>query len=333
MEEIKNNRRSRKYQLTFNNPAKHGIDHETIKKKLVAWPNILYYCMCDEQGETYHTHLYLLFGNPIRFSSLRKTFPTAHIETAQGTSAENRAYIRKEGPKWENSEKETTNLKDTFEEWGTIPEEGQGKRTDLKKLYEMVKDGYSNVEILEQNADYILDLQRIDKARLEILTEKYKKECRPLKVYYVYGKTGTGKTRGILETHGYENVYRITNYQHPFDQSQGEQVFVFEEFRGDLTIGSMLNYLDIYPLQLPARYTNRQACYTTVYIVSNIPLTAQYPNIQKEQPETWKAFLRRIHKVRVYDAPGHFIEYDTNEYLNGFHPAVGDDIPFEDESA
>ena len=34
----------------------------------------------------------------------------------------------------------------------------------------------------------------------------------------------------------------------------------------------MLNYLDIYPLYLPARYTDRVACYHHVYITSNAPL-------------------------------------------------------------
>ena len=42
----------------------------------------------------------------------------------------------------------------------------------------------------------------------------------------------------------------------------------FDEFRSSLLIGDMLDYLDCYPLALPARYANRQACYETVYIIS-----------------------------------------------------------------
>ncbi len=57
----------------------------------------------------------------------------------------------------------------------------------------------------------------------------------------------------------------------------------------------MLNYLDGYPVELPCRYANKQACYTKVYILSNIPFEQQYPNIQAEQPETWLALKRRIH--------------------------------------
>ena len=70
----------------------------------------------------------------------------------------------------------------------------------------------------------------------------------------------------------------------------------------------MLNYLDIYPLNLPARYSDRVACYTEVYITSNISLENQYKDIQKKRPEQWKAFLRRIDKVIEYKPDGTTIE-------------------------
>lgn len=325
-----NNRRSRKYQLTFNNPEKHkNCSHEAIKEALKKWDNILYFCMCDEIAKTPHTHLYIQLKNPIYFSSVKKSFPTAHIEEAMGSAEENRAYIRKEG-KWENTEKEHTNLKDTFEEYGTIPKTGQGRRTDLENLYQMIKDGYTNVEILEINPDNILNLQHIDKARLEILCSRYKSERRiNLLVTYVYGKTGYGKSRDILDAHGDANVYRVTDYKHPFDTYSGEDVLVLEEFRSDLPIGNMLNYLDIYPLQLPARYNNRQACYNFVYIVSNWLLEEQYHNIRAEQNETYQAFLRRIKKMRIYTAPGKYQEYSTKDYLQGFHPLMDSENPFK----
>ena len=78
----------------------------------------------------------------------------------------------------------------------------------------------------------------------------------------------------------------------------------FDEFRSSLPIGDMLNYLDGYPLSLPARYANRVACFETVYIISNIDLKEQYPNIQSGEPKTWRAFLRRIHKVIEHHEDG-----------------------------
>ena len=91
---IINNRRSRKYQLTFNNPEKHkNCSHQAVKETLKQWEHIIYWCMCDETAKTYHTHLYIQFKNPVYFSSLKKAFSSAHIEEAAGTAEENRSYI------------------------------------------------------------------------------------------------------------------------------------------------------------------------------------------------------------------------------------------------
>ena len=77
-------------------------------------------------------------------------------------------------------------------------------------------------------------------------------------------------------------------------------MLVFEEFSSQIPIEDMLNYLDIYPLSLPARYNDKTACYTKVYITSNSPLENQYWVEQQARPETWRAFLRRIHTVVEY---------------------------------
>ena len=81
-------------------------------------------------------------------------------------------------------------------------------------------------------------------------------------------------------------------------------MLVFEEFNNQIPIEEMLNYLDVYPLMMPARYNDRVACYTRVYITSNIPLEYQYTAVQAQRPDTWKAFLRRIHKIVHYTENG-----------------------------
>ena len=77
----------------------------------------------------------------------------------------------------------------------------------------------------------------------------------------------------------------------------------------------MLSYLDIYPVYLPARYSDRVACYDTVYITSNLPLEQQYVIEQTDRPETWKAFLRRIHTVVEYRADGSTVEHKKEGYF------------------
>ena len=107
----------RKFQLTFNNPQEHDYDHESIRCILQEISGIVYWCMCDEEGSTYHTHLYVAFENAKEFSMMQRRFYGAHIEAARGTHRENRDYIRKEG-KWRESDKSETNKPETFEESG-----------------------------------------------------------------------------------------------------------------------------------------------------------------------------------------------------------------------
>lgn len=289
---------SRKYQLTINNPMDHGFDHRTIRETLGSLSGCVYWCMCDEVGVegTPHTHLYLAFQNAKEFQTIHRRFYGAHIETARGTHRENRDYIRKEG-KYRDTEKADTNLPDTFEESGELPEESDRRVKQSEAILAMVQEGASNAEILREYPSAMNHLPRIDQARQTLLEEKYRKRFRELAVTYIWGRTGVGKTRGVMERYGYENVYRVTNYSHPFDGYSGEPVILFDEFRSSLPITDMLKYLDGYPVSLPARYGDRAACFTEVYVVSNIPMEKQYPHIQLEEPETWAAFLRRFQRV------------------------------------
>lgn len=88
-----------------------------------------------------------------------------------------------------------------------------------------------------------------------------------------------------MEGHGYAEVYRVTDYAHPFDSYAGEEVLLLDEYSSNFKIRDLLNYLDGHPLTLPARYSNRVACCTKIYIISNLCLTKQYPKVQYESPE------------------------------------------------
>ena len=294
---------SRKWQLTFNNPAEKSLDHNKIKQLVAELKSVVYWCMADEVGletKTSHTHLFIMAKNPIKFSRIKKLFAEAHIEQVRGSATDNKIYVQKSG-KWADDPKSDTSVPGTFEESGELPDEpGQGYRSDIAQLYHMISDGMSNAEIMAQNPDLAIHISRMDKIRQDILEARYRDEFRQLDVTYIFGPTATGKTRGVMEKHGYSNVYRVTDYTHPFDRYAQEPVLLFDEFRSSLMVGDMLDYLDGYPIALPARYSQRQACYTTVYIISNIDLSQQYKNVQENEPATWKAFLRRIHHVIEY---------------------------------
>lgn len=307
---------SNKYQLTINDPIEKGYSHEKIIEILRNnFKTLTYTCLADEQGSCYHTHVFVVFNSRVRFSMIKRYFPEFHIEYCKGSVTDNVNYIKKSG-KWELDEsKQEKKIEGTFEEYGIQPPDSKGRRNDMSELYQMILDDMTNSEIINVNQDYILQIDKLDKVRTTILTERYKEQVRlDLKVCYIFGSTGTGKTRGVLEKHGYSNVFRVTDYLHPFDSYACEPVIVFEEFRSSMQMKAMLNYIDIYPIELPSRYANKFACYNTIYIISNWELEKQYSDIQGSDNESWKAFLRRIHTVRHYISNGEYVEYTMEEY-------------------
>lgn len=334
-------RQARKYTITLNNPLDMipPMTHEQIKKSIGELGSVTYWCMADEVGlkeQTPHTHIYLYSASPIRFSTIKRRFNQAHIEAAYGGSAENRAYILKDG-KWKNTAKTETSVPGTFEEFGIMPaKETMSEKGELQFIYDMIESRMSTAEILKAFPQAMRYLDKIDRARQLLIEDEYKNTWRELTVTYIYGKTETGKTRSVMERYGYSNVFRVTDYVHPFDSYKNQRILVMEEFRSSIKIQDMLNYLDGYPCELVARYNNKIACYLEVFLISNILLEQQYVNIQAESPETWKAFLRRIHKVIYYQDTDTIITYNSvKEYLernSGFHTITKEEqgrLPFD----
>lgn len=316
-------KQSRKWQITINNPEEHGFTHDKIIDLLSSVKGkSLYWCMCDEIGdecETLHTHLFIYRSSPFTARQIDNLFHGCHQELCYGTCAENRAYILKDGEKYHKDDAGYyeyidsngkshvgVNLSDTFFEFGTCPDEHQGKSSASEIVISMIKDGYSNEDIVDAVASAYKDLEKVERTRSMYRDSKFRDTWRDLTVTYIFGATGTGKTRGVMETYGYSNCYRVTDYKHPFDTYDGQDVIIFEEFRGGLRHGDMLNYLDGYPVLLPCRYFNRQACYTKVFIISNLQPEDQYCNIDAESRA---AFWRRVAEIRQYESSGNVKTY------------------------
>jgi hypothetical protein len=318
--ELPKDPQGRKWQITINNPTEKGFTHECIKEELSKLKSAVYWCMADEKGteeETPHTHIFIAFSSAVRFSTLKNLFETAHLERAKGTAQENRDYIAKEG-KWKDTDKANTNIEGSFEEWGEMPIERQGGRGIEAAILEMIQDGATNAEILLEFPDYLRGMRDVEFVRQTLKEEEYRDKWRDIETTYIWGATGAGKTRLVMDKYGYSSVYAVNNYKHPFDGYMGHKhsVLLLDEYNGEIRIQALNRYLDGYPIALPARYNDKQACYERVYIISNLDLREQYRYEQQHQPEVWKAFIRRIHKVIRFMPDGTRREYTTKEYIN-----------------
>lgn len=87
---------SNKYQLTINNPVDHGFNHDKIHEILRNnFKTLVYYCLADEKGSCYHTHIFIVFSSRVRVSTIHRNFLGAHIEIAKGSISDNVNYIKK----------------------------------------------------------------------------------------------------------------------------------------------------------------------------------------------------------------------------------------------
>jgi len=290
-------KRSRNWLLTNNYKEEQPVSNDDLLKYIQDITGLVYTAFQLEQGEqgTRHHQIYISFKNAKSFDTIKKLFPKAHIESVQGTPQQASDYCTKSDSRIGEPVI-----------YGTLPV--QGKRTDMEDIYEMIVNGSSNQEIRETHpSQYIRYKQRINDVRQELLEEQFRTVFRDVDVVYLKDAPGVGKTRYIMEKYGYENVHRVTNYEHPFDTYRGQRVLVLEEFRNSLPIEQILNLLDGYPVLLPARYGDKVACYDKVYIVSNWEYKEQYKHIQEKYPTTAQALDRRINfvgnleEVKEYD--------------------------------
>jgi len=274
--------------------------------------------MSDEIGEngTYHTHIYFeSVKHTVRWDTVKKLFHTAHIEQAFGTNVQSRDYILKVG---EYSDKSDTSVDDTFEEWGEFIPMKQGDRSDWRTAKEMIQDGNSVMDVIDEVSHMMQYDTTLDRYRQRWIESQFIDTYRHLEVTYIFGKTRAGKTRHVMEKYGYGNVCKMNAYKkNPrFDKyDRCQDVLLLDEFKDSFEIQEMLDYLDGYPLHLPSRYNDKFACYTKVYIVSNLPLEKQYVDVKKEYPDVYDAFIARIKNVMVFTGEYEYDTYSTQEYL------------------
>lgn len=276
-----NNSRNRSWMLTI--PAE-GLPKRELKKLL---GNYTYIGQLErgEKTDYLHWQLYIENEGQIRFTTLKRKFPKAHIEPRRKSKKSCYDYVTKSKTAVENSRIENGEIK---------VEDDKVEKLELEMGADLMKRGMRFDELMLQHPNlgrymkYYEELQRI------IDKQENSTKFRDITVQYIYGAPGTGKTKWIYDNHKFDEVYRVTNYKNPFDTYNGEDVLVFDEFASQIPFSEMLTYLDVYPLELPARYYNRWAAYTKVYIISNAPLHVQYRNVADSNLARINAFYRRI---------------------------------------
>jgi hypothetical protein len=243
----------------------------------------------ERGGKTGYLHwqIYIENESPVRFSTLKRLFPTAHLEARLGTKQQAFDYVSKSdtfaGTRIGHGEIDTS--------------DNQGKRSDLDFFHDLITVQHVPVgEILLKypSAMRVVNGLRALEQECRARTAPFAPQ-RHMKVSYLYGATGTGKTRYLYEKFG-GWAFRATDYMAPFDSYTGQKVIILDEFRSQLKREVMLNLLDGYPVELHSRYLNKWSAVEEVWVVSNWRLDDQYEN---ERSEDRNALFRRFYETNV----------------------------------
>lgn len=248
-------------------------------------------------------HLHCVFESTKSFrplSVLKRLFPKIHVEPTKGNKKDVEDYVNKVGKFEEKGEKVLASS-----QVGEIIGK-QGARTDLIKLDEVKRlifeEGKSPRDIFLQYPQAL----KSEHAVKWLYHEKRRSETpleRDIHVTWLCGKTGCGKSHtfvNLCNKYGVDNVYRVTDYCNPFDSYNGQDIIFFEEFRGQFRLADLLQYLDKYPMELRARYSNSLALWTKVYISSPVTPYELYnkDGDTKGSNDKLQQLYRRVSEIR-----------------------------------
>ncbi|AUM61658.1 Rep [uncultured virus] len=242
----------------------------------------------------------LTFRTPERIN--RKPFERAHLEISRGTPEENKTYCTKDD----------TRIAGPWE-MGEMPKKS-GSRTDLADAINAVVASNGDMTAIDP-----VVFVRYHRGLQALVTDRIAPPHRPnLKVITMITNTGLGKSHAIQELYPEVSKCQWGNGGAWFPGYRGQPVLAFEEFRGQIPLQRMLQYLDKYPTYLEQKGCAFPARYTLCFVTSNSEPKEWYKNDPMHpRDEELNALYRRLD----YDITGanHGIRYINAKTRDELH--------------
>lgn len=310
------------------NEEKLLLANDEFKPIEISIPKAAYCVYQYEMVDNLHIQGYVRFDHARSMSGLRKVLEKwsnekgPHLEVAKGTPLENKEYCtkvdtRKFGPY----------------EFGEVPSEDE--LPIMSQAFQILKDNKGIVNEQLMTPKFINHTTMYCSKWKTILTDIenvnwiQRTEYQKPKVFVLYGKTGTGKSR-----RAYANgaVEISIHSQWPFNEYRGEPVVVFDDFRGEIAVGNLIKLLDGHPRKVPIQYSgNKPWIPKRIYITSNEHPKEWYPKLSIDKPNTYAALLRRFDIIDYYDVfrPAGNTDLDNDDPISQIliqpeHPQVVD---------
>lgn len=243
-----------------------------------------YIIVGKEVGDEGTPHLqgYIYFRVQTQFNTVKKALPRAHIEAAQGSPQQNYEYCSKQEVIYESGDRPM-----------------QGKRTELDAAVEDVKKEIkagSSRPMKRIAEDHPNTFVKFHKGLIALANELVEPRREIPEVVVYFGPTGAGKSKAAREFLGeVEPPSWEPGMGQWFDGYLGSKTFLFEEFRGQLPFGMMLNLLDRYTAKVQYKGGMARFVATKIAITSPLHPREWYKNMHDQ--DKIDQLMRRITRI------------------------------------
>ena len=226
-----------------------------------------------------HIQSYIEFCKPTPMKIIHSVWAGCHCERRKGTRDDCIKYCSK----YETRVSDTLEIGDRHWNVGR-----QGRRTDIQRCKDMIKAGKNINEVIWSCTSY----QSAKMATLLLNTRAVPRNVdEPPNVVWIYGATGTGKTRYVYEN--YRDIYTTLSSFKWWDGYHQNETILIDDMRKDYCkFHVLLRILDRYPMKVEFKGG------VTELNSKNIVITSAYhPKELYNTREDVNQLLRRITKI------------------------------------
>jgi len=235
---------------------------------------IQYMILGHEIGElgTKHLQGYVEFTKRIKFTTIKKIISErAHLEGRLGSAKQARDYCMKDGDYWE---------------YGTMKK--QGERNDLDNIRELAAE--EGMRAVSRRGN----LQQIKVAEVFLKYNEEPRDWEPT-VYWLWGPTGTGKSREAREITKDMDTYVKNDGTKWWEGYDGHEAIIIDDFRPSWwSITEMLSLLDRYEKRIEHKGGSRQLRCQVIVVTSALSPEECYRNTG----EAIEQLVRRINHTK-----------------------------------